>query len=109
MRFYSVPDIQTATVVSVLKYFVLRMNLCCQFRGHCFDGAANMKKTTEEIKAIEPKALYLHCCGNSLNLAVSVNLLSFHSDKEDCHSMFQVCVHFVQHAGQYVELTRKYL
>ncbi len=30
-----------------------------------------MKKTAEEIKAIEPKALYLHCCGHSLNLAVS--------------------------------------
>lgn len=40
-------------------------------RGQCYDGAANMKKASQEIKAIEPKALYLHCYSHSLNLAVS--------------------------------------
>ncbi len=70
---HSVPDIQTATIVSVLKDTILRMNLRLSMcRGQFFDGTANMKKTAEEIKAIEPKAaLYLHCYGHSLNLAVS--------------------------------------
>ena len=40
-------------------------------RGQCYDSAVNMKKAAEEIKAIEPKGLYLHCYGHSLNLAVS--------------------------------------
>ena len=30
-----------------------------------------MKKAAAKIKATEPKALYLRCFGNSLNLAVS--------------------------------------
>ena len=45
-------------ILKVLKDTVLRMNLQLSMcRGQCYDGAANMKKAAEEIKAIEPKAL----------------------------------------------------
>ena len=37
----------------------------------CYDSAPNIKRVAAKIKAIEPKALYLHCYGNSFNLAVS--------------------------------------
>ena len=60
---HHVPDITTSTIVSVLKDTVLRMNLNLSMcRGQCYDGAANMKKVAAEIKSIEPRALYLHCC-----------------------------------------------
>ena len=44
------------------------------YMGQCNDGPANMKKAAQEIKAIESKALYLHCYGHSLNLAISDTL-----------------------------------
>lgn len=49
----------------------LNLSVC---RAQCYDGAANMKKAANEIKAIEPRALYLHCYGHSLNLAVADTL-----------------------------------
>ena len=69
---HHVDDIKTDTIVRVLNDTILRMNLNLSMcRGQCYDGAANMKKASQEIKAIEPKALYMHCYGHSLNLAVS--------------------------------------
>ena len=46
----------------------LNLSMC---RGQCYDGAANMKEAAKAIKEVEPKALYLHCYGHSLNLAVA--------------------------------------
>ena len=72
---HHVLDITADTVVRVLKNIVLRMALklsMCQ--AQCYDGAANMKKVAQEIKEIEPRALYLHCYGHSLNLAVADTL-----------------------------------
>jgi len=43
-------------------------------RGQCYDGASNMKKVASDIKPTEPKALYLHCYGHSLNLAAADTL-----------------------------------
>lgn len=43
-------------------------------RGQCYDGAANMsgRRTgvATQIQLDEPRAIYLHCMGHSLNLAV---------------------------------------
>ena len=45
-----------------------------QCRGQCFDGASNMsgakKGVVTQIAAEEPRALFLHCYGHSLNLAM---------------------------------------
>jgi len=72
---YHVDDITAETIVTVLKDTVLRINwnlsMC---RGQCYDGASNMKKVAHDIKAIEPKVLYLHCYGPSLNLAAADTL-----------------------------------
>ncbi len=66
-----VDDITTNTIVQVLKDTILCLNLSwSKCRAPCYDGAANMKKAAVEIKKIEPCALYLHCHGHSLNLAV---------------------------------------
>ena len=73
--FYYVDDITTATIVHVLKDTILHLNLSMSMcRAQCYDGASNMKKAAKEIKVLEPCALYLHCFGHSLNLAVSNTL-----------------------------------
>ena len=72
---HHVAHITTDTIVAVLKDTVLRMTLNLSMcRGQCYDGAANMKKATKAIKEVEPKALYLHCYGHILNLAVADTL-----------------------------------
>ena len=74
---HHVADITADTIVHVLKDTVLRMNLnMSSCRAQCYDGASNMKKVAREIKSIEPRALYLHCYGHSLNLAVADTLKS---------------------------------
>ena len=45
------------------------------FPGQCYDGAAAMKGEkgglkTKILKDFNPKALYVHCYGHALNLAV---------------------------------------
>ena len=72
---YVVDDITTDTIVHVLKDTVLHMNLNMSMcRAQYYDGASNMKKAAKEIKSIEPRTLYLHCYGHSLNLAVADTL-----------------------------------
>ena len=43
-------------------------------RGQCYDGASNMSGrcsgVATRIQQEEPRALYVHCMGHSLNLAV---------------------------------------
>lgn len=68
---HHVADITTDTIVRVLKDTVLQMNLNLSMcGGQCYDGAANMKNVAKTIQEIQPKALYLHCFGHTLNLAV---------------------------------------
>ncbi len=60
------------TVKDVLLRFNLKMSDC---RGQCYDGASNMsgarKGVATQLTAEESRALYTHCYGHALNLAVS--------------------------------------
>ena len=54
---------------------MLRMNLSIQnCRGQCFDGAANMcgskKGAATQITSVESRAVFIHCYGHALNLAI---------------------------------------
>ena len=72
-----VDDTTANTIVYYLKDTVLHLNLSISMcRAQCYDGASNLKKVAKEIQTIEPRALYLHCHGHSLNLAVSDTLKS---------------------------------
>ena len=72
---HHVADITTDTIVAVLKHTLLHMTLNLSMcRGQSYDGTANMKKVAKAIKEVEPKALYLHSYGHSLNLAVADTL-----------------------------------
>jgi len=73
---YSVPSIDSDTLVSILKDTLLRLNLpLSKVRGQCYDGASNMSGikngVATQICKEEPRAVYTHCYGHSLNLAAA--------------------------------------
>ena len=89
---YQVSDIKSDTIVHVLKDTVLRMNLSMSMcRAQCFDGASNMKKAAKAIQAIEPRALYLHCFGHSLNLAVADTLKEIKCMSDVLDHSLEIC------------------
>ena len=72
---YQVPAINADTLTSAIKDVLLRMNLAmARIRGQCYDGASSMRGArtgvAKQIKDAEARALYTHCYGHSLNLAV---------------------------------------
>ena len=72
---YQIPDIAANTIVQALKDCLLRLNLQWnRCRGQCYDGASVMaghkNGVATQILAVEPRALYTHCYGHSLNLAM---------------------------------------
>ena len=61
-------------IVAIIKDVLLRLNLpISNCRGQCYDGAAVMRGVRSgvatQIAQDEPRALYVHCYGHSLNLA----------------------------------------
>lgn len=72
---YQIANISADTIVQALKDCLVRMNLQWnRCRGQCYDGAANMaghrNGVAAQIPIVEPRALYMHCYGHSLNLAM---------------------------------------
>ena len=70
-----VPSIDAATLTNVILDTLVRMNISLsKCRGQCYDGASNMSGTkkgvTANITSKEPRAVYTHCYGHALNLAV---------------------------------------
>ena len=73
---YQVDSITSDTSVSAIKDTLVRLNVkLTDCRGQCYDGASNMsgsrRVVAEQICGDEKKALYTHCYGHALNLAVS--------------------------------------
>ena len=67
--------ITAVELVVILKDVLLRMNLnITHCRGQCYDGAANMCGARNGIATRfsreEPRAIFIHCYGHALNLAV---------------------------------------
>lgn len=70
-----VPTIDSNTLTQSIRDSLTRLNLpISNCRGQCYDGASNMSgaKTgvAKQICDIERKAVYTHCYGHALNLAV---------------------------------------
>ena len=72
---YKTESIESSSLVSIIKDDLLRMNLKLKYcRAQCYDGGNNMtgvrngvaKQLTDE----EPRAIFTHCYGHALNLAV---------------------------------------
>ena len=73
---YHVPSIDAATLTAVAKDALVRMNLSMsKLRGQCYDGASTMRGArsgvAKRILDEEPRAVYTHCYGHSINLAAS--------------------------------------
>lgn len=72
---YEVPSITSDSLVHAIKDTLIRFNLkLSDCRGQCYDGASNMSGirngVASQILAEEPRAIYTHCYGHALNLAV---------------------------------------
>ena len=70
-----VQSFKADTIVSVVKDVLLRFNLdLSRCRGQCYDGASNMAGSRNGVKnqllMLEPRALFTHCYGHALSLAV---------------------------------------
>lgn len=70
-----VPSINATTLTNVILDTLMRMNISLnKCRGQCYDGASNMsgakKGVAANITRKEARAIYTHCYGHALNLAV---------------------------------------
>ena len=72
---YQTDTIDAKALVYLIKDTLLRMNLSLEHcRGQCYDGASAMSGIRNGVAKLilddEPCAVYTHCYGHSLNLAV---------------------------------------
>ena len=73
---YHVPSIDSDTLTKVAKDVPCCFNLpISKLRGQCYDDASAMRGVrrgvAKQICDEEPRALYTHCYGHSINLAVN--------------------------------------
>ena len=73
---YLTDSITSKALVAVIKDTLLRMNLKIEHcRGQCYDGASSMSGAKKGVAKLlsdeEPRAIFTHCYGHALNLAVS--------------------------------------
>ena len=73
---YEVAGINADCLVQSIKDALLRINVqLSKCRGQCYDGASNMNGSRSgvatQISREEKRALYTHCFGHALNLAVA--------------------------------------
>ena len=72
---YLTDSITSKALVALIKDVLLRMNLKIKHcRGQCYDGASSMTGAKSGVAKIlrdeEPRAIFTHCYGHALNLAV---------------------------------------
>jgi len=93
--FYKLDNKEANTIVSsikdLLKWLVLPMSKC---RGQCYDGASTMKGprngVAKQLLAVEPRAVYTHCYGHSLNLTISDTVKGCKIMKDCLNLIFEV-------------------
>ena len=73
---YEMAKIDANSLVRAIKDTLVRMNVqLTNCRGQCYDGASNMSGSRNgvatQIAREENRALYVHCFGHALNLAVA--------------------------------------
>ena len=71
---YEVASTRAETIYAAITDVLLRLNLALsRVRGQCYDGAATMSGAKSgvatRLRAAEPRAIFTHCYGHSLNLA----------------------------------------
>ena len=67
---YEVASTGAEIIYAVITDVLLRLNLSISnVRGQCYDGADTMSGVATRLSAAEPRAVFTHCYGHSLNLA----------------------------------------
>lgn len=92
---YMVPTIDSATLTNVIQDTLLRMNLSINnCRGQCYDGASNMSGAKSgvatNITKKEERAVYTHCYGHALNLAVSDSVKGSKVMRDALDTVFEI-------------------
>lgn len=108
---YNVPSIDSATLISMIKDVMVRMNLSInRIRGQCYDGASAMKGSkggvATKISELEPRAVYTHCYGHSLNLAVSDTLKESKVMKDALDTTYEI-TKLIKYSPRRDEIFRK--
>ena len=90
-----VPYICANTLVACIRDVLIRMNLTHKnCRDQCFDGASSMPGAKSgmatQIKPEEPRAIYSHCYGHSLQLAVGDILRKSKNLKDDLDTTSEI-------------------
>ena len=72
---HSLESTSADNIMLTIQDILLRLNLSINnCRGQCHDGASNMSGirsgVATKVSSLEPRALYTHCYGHALNLAV---------------------------------------
>ena len=82
----------TSTIRDVLVRMNLKLSMC---RGQCYDGASNMTGSkngvSAQIQAEEHRAVYTHCYGHALNLAVGDALKKSKLCCDALDTAFEIC------------------
>ena len=93
--FYKLDNIEANTIVSAIKDVLQRLHLpISRCRGQCYDGASTMKGprsgVAKQLVDEEPRAIYSHCYGHSLNLAISDTIKGCKIMKDSLDLIFEV-------------------
>ena len=92
---HSTPSADANSIVAIIKDVLLRLNIpISNCRGQCYDGAAVMRGVKSgvatQIAKDEPRALYVHCYGHSLNLACHDTIRDIKSLKDALDTAFEL-------------------
>ena len=92
---HQVELINAATITSVIKDALLRMNLSLsKSRGQCYDGCSTMsgakKGVATNIKSEEPRCLFTHCYGHALNLACADSIKRCKIMKDSLDTTYEI-------------------
>ena len=76
---YNLESTDACSIMSAIQDILLRIKLNIgNCRGQCYDGEASLlgarSGVATKLLELEPRALYTHCYGHALNLAVQDSL-----------------------------------
>ena len=85
---YCLSAVDAQSIVDVMKDAFLRFQIpLAKLRGQCYDGCSTMAGAKAgvavKIEEMEPRAVFTHCYGHALNLAVS-DTIKRSPDMKDC-------------------------
>ncbi len=85
----------STVIVTTITDVLLRMNLSISnCRGQCYDGASSMSGSRSgvaiQLSQLEPKALYTHCYGHSLNLAIQDTLKGLKIMRDTLDTVYEI-------------------